>query len=446
MGKENYLTSGGERTSYFSYNIGKNLIYIYVLSFLSLFLTDVIGLTTGAVATLFLVARIWDAINDPILGSLVDRTNPKKGKFKPWVSATIVLLPIVTILVFWNIKGSGTVNMTYAYITYIIFGMIFTISDVPIFALVTSMTDNTEERVSILAIANIATAIAGIIGGILGAPLIDKMGFTSTTVIFMVLAFLLMVPLHFVVKERILHPKKEEVTLKSIFRAVFGNRYLLVTAITFLMIGGFNFSINMAAYFAKWNLNNLSLQAAIGATTIVPMLVLPPLLPFLIRKFGKRRIFILGGIMAIIFSIVQYFAGYENFTVFLILNMLKGVGMYMPAMMYGMFTADCSEYGAYKLGTRNEGVNFSIQTFTSKLSAALSGAIPLLLLGFFGYDGMAESQTHGALNGIWLEMTLLPLTGYILGLIVFYIFYRLDEKEVVRMIGEMERREGISRV
>jgi len=435
---KNFLTSRPERLSYAGYFVGQNIAFMFVLSFLTLFYTDVVGLSTGAVATLFLVARVWDAINDPILGAIVDRTTPKKGKFKPWISATIIAMPVATILVFWNIKGSGTVNLTYAYITYIIWGMIYTISDVPIFALATSMTDRVDERVTLISWGRLAAGLAGMIAAALGAPLVANMGFSTTIIVLMIIALLTMAPIHFLAKERVLHPQKDKVTLKSMINAVIKNKYLMIFYLSFIVIGGSNFAMTSGPYFAKWNLGNLELQGVLMITMIIPMLLLPMILPLLIRKFGKKKLYIYALSFGIIVAVIQFITGYDNLPLFLLLNVFKGAGAFLPMLMMGMFSADCAEYGAYITGKRNEGITFSIQTFSSKLSTAIAGSLGVALLGFFGYDGMAATQTEQALNGIWLQTTLFPIIGMFLGLIIFALFYKLDEKQVQNMIIQME--------
>jgi len=106
--------------------------------------------------------------------------------------------------------------------------------------------------------------------------------------------------------------------------------------------------MTIAPYFAKWNLGDLKIQSTIFGTLALPMILIPILTPMLVRKFGKRKIFIWGMGSAIIFSVIQYFAGYENFGLFLLLNALKSIGLFTPMMMMGLFTADCVEYGNYK--------------------------------------------------------------------------------------------------
>ena len=438
MNKESFLTSRKERTSYGAWFVGQNIIYFMVLSYLAIFLTDEVGLVEGAVATLFLVARIWDAINDPMLGALVDKTKPKKGKFKPWINVVSVAMPIATIFVFWNFHGSDGFNTTYAYISYIVWGMLYTISDVPIFALATTMTDVPEERVSIMSIGRLAAGLAMMVIGILSPQLIANLGYSTSIIILMGFALLIMLPLRFFVKERIMYKREEKTSLKDMIKTVTGNKYLLVFYSSFIALTATLTSMTIAPYFAKWNLGDIGIQTTIMATLAVPMLLIPALTPKFVSMFGKRKIFIWGIGSSIVFSIIQYFVGYENFGLFLLLNALKSLGMYMPMMMMGIFTADCVEYGHYTTGIRKEGITFSVQTFSTKLGGAISGSLALFIISAYGYNGTAAVQSAEALKGIWIATALIPIVGLIIAFVIFTLFYHLSEEDVARMIDEMK--------
>lgn len=437
MKKTEFLTSSKERTSYGLWFVGQNIIYMMVISFLAIFLTDEIGLTEAIVGTLFLVARIWDAVNDPMLGAIVDKAQPKRGKFKPWINAVTLIMPIATIFLFWNFNGSGTFNVVYFYISYIVWGMLYTISDVPIFALATTMTDRPDERVSIISIGRLAAGLASMVIGILAPQFIANMGYQTTIIILMGVSLITMLPLRFFVKERILYNRSGVVTLKSMFQAVFSNKYLLIFYGSFIAITATMTSMTIAPYFAKWNMGDIGIQTVIMATMAIPMIFLPILTPSLVRKFGKRKIFMYGIGSSIIFSIIQYLIGYEQFGLFLILNALKSIGLLSPMLMMGIFSADCVEYGAYTSGKRNEGVVFSIQTFSTKLGSAISGALALFVISAFGYVGTAAVQTEQALNGIWISLSLIPIAGPIVAFILFGLYYKLSENDVDRMIKEM---------
>lgn len=438
-----YLTSKKERLSYGGWFIGQNIIYMLVTSYLAIFLTDEVGIVEGVVATLFLVARIWDAVNDPMLGGIVDKVNPKKGKFKPWIDAVTIFIPLVTIALFWKFDQSGSFTVVYAYIAYIVWGMLYTISDVPIFALATTMTDIPDERVKIMSIGRLAAAIASISVGLVAPQFIANLGYTTTVIILMSISLIMMMPLRFFVKERILYKRSSMVTLKSMFHAIFSNKYLLVFYGGYLAITATLTSMTIAPYFAKWNLGDLATQTTIMATMALPMFLVPNLTPWLVKTFGKRKLLIYGLGSSIILSVLQYFLGYENFILFLVINGLKSIGLFMPMLMMGIFSADCVEYGAYTTGERNEGVIFSVQTFSTKLGGAIASALSLFVIRAYGYSGIAVNQSDQALKGIWITISLIPTIGLVLAFLIFGLFYKLSERDVERMVNEMKEKQLI---
>ncbi len=441
--KSEFVTSRIERLSYGGFFVGQNIIYMIVLQFLTIFYTDELGLAPAAVGTLFLIARVWDAINDPMLGALVDRFNFKGGKFKPWINAATVLLPLATIAVFYNFNGSPTTNLIYAYITYILWGMIYTISDVPIFALATAMTDNLDERVSIISIGRVAAGIAGLVGGIVAAPVIASFGYTKATILLAAIALITMIPIRFFTKERVVYERKEKVTLRSMVEAVYRNKYLMIFYAAYIIMVGLNTASIVGVYFVTYNLGKFELYAITALAGMLPMLIVPILLPALVRRFGKKNTFLFSAAFGIVISLIQYFLGYDNFALYLAFTALKGFSLYTPMMMMGLFSADCAEYGAYVTGKRNEGITFSIQTFSSKLGTAFAGLVGTWLLGFFGYVANVE-QTARALEGIWLMMTIIPLIGMVIGFIIIAVFYDLKESDVESMIKEMKDKESIT--
>ena len=185
------------------------------------------------------------------------------------------------------------------------------------------------------------------------------------------------------------------------------------------------------------------MNSMVMGSLMLPIFLILVVAPALIRKFGKRKIFIWAMSFGVAISVIQYFAGYSSLPVFLVLNASKSFGLMTPMMLSCMFTADCVEYGAYTMNKRNEGVTFSIQTFSTKLGQTFSGAIGVGLLGVLRYNAELAEQTPKALNGIWTPMTLVPAIGGLLGLIVFSIFYKLKKEDVKKMIVEMKSNEAV---
>ncbi len=440
MDRKAMQTTKTERLSYTGFFLGQNIIYVLPFQFLTYFYTEYVGLTLGDTAVLLLLAKVWDAINDPIMGAIVDKCNFKKGKFLPWLKVATYTVPLSLFLMFINIDGPYLLKLVYAYVTYLIFDMVYTISDSPLFSLSTVMTSNTYERDKLMAYGRLAAAVAAITSAVF-MSIKANVGWTWTVGIYCLISFLVMLPLQFTAKERVKYQNSEDISFVKIFQYLFKNKYLLIYFIGFLGIEITNTLQIMAVYFANSNLGDETMVTVIMAVVIIPIILISPLLPILIKQFGKKKLTVISSIAAIVLSIIQYFVGYENMVLFLFIAAVRIAFMQLPLMLYGMFTADCIEYGAYHTGERTAGMAFSIQTFMTKLGGALANTLCLVLLGVFGYVERAPQQVASALEGIWIIFCLIPCLGYVVMLFIMAI-YKLDEKEVARMMEENQKKAG----
>lgn len=432
MAREQFVTNRLERLAYGGYFMGQNLIYFLVYQFLMLFYTDVVGITAGAVGTMFLIARIFDAVNDPIMGIIVDKTNLEGGKFIPWIKLVIFLMPLTTVILFIKVGGGGINSLIYAYITYLIWGIIYTISDVPIFALATVMTHNSNERVTLISIGRIGAGLGSVIISLFFMILLSKIAWTGTVLLLATLALLSMLPLRYLGRERYVYQQKEVLSLKKIFSFVLNNKYLLIFYGAIIMASLTNTSTVSINYFAIYNLGNESYISTLTIANMIPMLLVPFVLPPLIKRYGKKKIFIMAFIVAILSSLVFYLIGYSNIVWVHLFTIIKGIAQ-VPTFMIGLFTVDCIEYGTYTTNERAEGISFSLQTFTAKLSAAVAGAISGFVLERVGYEA-GVIQTPQTLNGIWNMYVLYPIFGAVIAIIIMWRYYDLTEKQVDDMI------------
>ena len=432
MAREQFVTNRLERLAYGGYFMGQNLIYFLVYQFLMLFYTDVVGITAGAVGTMFLIARIFDAVNDPIMGIIVDKTNLEGGKFIPWIKLVIFLMPLTTVILFIKVGGGGINSLIYAYITYLIWGIIYTISDVPIFALATVMTHNSNERVTLISIGRIGAGLGSVIISLFFMTLLSKIAWTGTVLLLATLALLSMLPLRYLGRERYVYQQKEVLSLKKIFSFVLNNKYLLIFYGAIIMASLTNTSTVSINYFAIYNLGNESYISTLTIANMIPMLLVPFVLPPLIKRYGKKKIFIMAFIVAILSSLVFYLIGYSNIVWVHLFTTIKGIAQ-VPTFMIGLFTVDCIEYGTYTTKERAEGISFSLQTFTAKLSAAVAGAISGFVLERVGYEA-GVIQTPQTLNGIWNMYVLYPIFGAVIAIIIMWRYYDLTEKQVDDMI------------
>jgi sugar (glycoside-pentoside-hexuronide) transporter len=442
MEKNSSQTGKMERLSYAGFFLGQNIIYIIPLQLLTYFYTEYVGLTLADTAILLLIAKVWDAINDPIMGAIVDKCNLKKGKYLPWLKFATFALPASLFFMFVNIEGSYLLKLLYAYLTYVIFDIMYTISDSPLFSLATVMTSETYERDRLITSGRLAAAVAAILSAVV-FNIKAELGWTWTVGVYALAAFIVMFPLHLTAKERLQYERSEDITFAKIFLYLFKNKYLLIYFVGYFCIELTNTLQIMAAYFANSNLGNESMYMVIMAVSILPVILIAPFLPQLVKRFGKKKLTVYCSVGVIILSVVQYFAGYDNLVIFLAIAAARVLVMQVPMMLYGMFTADCIEYGAYVNGERTEGIAFSLQTFVTKLGGAFCNSLCLLLLAVFGYVGKsAEStvvQTPEALHGIWVIMSIVPIFGYAAMLLIM-VFYKLDETKVATMMQENHKK------
>lgn len=428
-------TSRLERLSYGGFFAGQNLFITLTLQFLLIFYTDVVLLPTNVIVALFLVARIWDAVNDPIMGIVVDKVKLKGGRFKPWVNIVVILLPLITILLFQNPAESMGAKITYAFLTYILWGMIYTLGDIPAFALSTVMTDDPDERVKIIMLGRLTGGLGALIGVILMTPFKAMLGWSNAVIVLSVIAFLMMVFVRRFTIERIIYDRPAFSSIKTIIQSVSGNKYLLIFYFVVILTNLTNTSSGTVVHFVKYNLGNEMLVPVLSLAAASTSIFMPIFLPGLIYRFGKRNLFMgLMGI-SIISSMLFYFIGYSNIVVVFVFIALKFLALNLPVLMMGMFSTDCLEYGCFKHGNRNEGIVFSIQTFSIKITLAMQGAIGAYALGRANYVANAV-QSQQTLQELWRMTTLYPIFGQILAVAVFYFFYHLSEDEVTRMMAK----------
>ncbi|MEX1308608.1 MAG: glycoside-pentoside-hexuronide (GPH):cation symporter [Eubacteriales bacterium] len=439
MGKQTFQTSGKEQFSYFGFFLGQNIIYAIVYQYLGFFFTEGIGIDAIKVATMLAIPKVWDAINDPLMGVIVDKAHLKRGKFLPWIKFVVYALPLVTILLFIDMTASKQMMLILGYIFYTAWGMIYTVGDVPAFSIATVMTDKLPERDRLMSLGRLG-AVVGVLAAAAFLSLKGMVGFTFTIIIYMAVAFVFMFPINFFAKERVPYARNKNISLKTIFSHLFKNKYLLIYYLAFFAATAANTLQFMAAYFAKSNLGDEGLTTVILAATVVPLLIAIPFLPAMIKAVGKRALTIWCSVGFIVLSVVQYFVGYESLILFLIFAAARVILMNIPLQMYGMFTADCVEYGAYKSGERTEGIAFAIQTFMTKLGGAVVQWVSLFIIGIAGYIEqipIGQQQPDAALNAIWQVMTLVPIAGFAVMLIIMVFFYDLKESDVQSMVDEM---------
>lgn len=451
--KKDYLSSGREKVSYGLYFVGQNIFYILLFSFLNTFFYD-IGIPAATVAVLVLVVKVWDAINDPIFGGIVDRVKFKKGKFLPWLRVSLILIPLATVLLF-AIPSSLSIpaKVAWAAVAYMLWDTAYTVCDVPIFGLVTTMTDRLPERTLLMTIGRMSATAAAIFVMVLVPSVRQAIGgWLPMAVVLSVIALVFMVPICFVAKERI-EPAaaQQEVGLKLMFKYLAGNKYMLIFFAALIIMRAADISTTVNMLFARHNLGNESILTLLSLVTVLPIFLIGFFVPALTRRIDKYYLYLIGVIATVVLNVVSYFVGYHNLTVYIILSVVRGIPLGLTTLLMFMFTPDCVEYGTYHSGISAPGITFSIQTFTAKLTSALASAVGAAALAIIGYvggevsPGVYMAQPAGFEDKFFIVYMLIPALGALLCLPLLWR-YKLRDKDVQVMAkcnaGEISREEA----
>lgn len=464
---KSWHTNSKERKSYYVYFLGQNIIYTMVTAFLTTYMLFQ-GVDPVKSASVMLIVKIWDAVNDAIFGCIFDKVKFKsKKKFIPWLKISLPIIPLTTALLYLIPTGSSEmVKLIWFAVCYLLWDTAYTLCDVPIYGIVTAMTDNLDERTALLSYKSIwsgaGSAIATVIPTIITGQQVG-LSFGVAAIMVSVIAFITMIPMCINGKERFVSSptdNDESFTVKMMFKYLFSNKYLLIYYIGFFFQSGFNVMTSMNLLASYYLFGNEFFSLLVGALAVAPTLIASLLVPKMVEKVGKRKLFIISNWAAVILGTVTWLIGYHNVVFFIVLTVLRAIPLGIQGVMLFMFTPDCAEYGKFKTGIDAKGITFAIQTFMAKITGAISAALGMFLLGFFGWKEVnAESfqdlaaqnitQSDFTLDGLWFIYIMVPTIGIILSGIIWH-FYKLNDKDVKLMIdcnnGKISKEEALNSI
>ncbi len=464
-----WQTTGPERKSYYTYFFGQNMIYNMIAGYLTTFLL-LVGINPVKSAAVMLAVKVWDAVNDALFGVIFDKFQFKGDKkYIPWLRIACAVTPLATVAIFIiPTAASETVKLIWFALAYIIWDTAYTICDVPAFGIITAMTSNIEERNTILSLKGVTGGIGSALTTVLVTLLISEfvgLGYGPVSIIIAIVAMATMFPVCKHCQERNKTVDEEQFTVRRMLKYVASNKYLLIYYIGYIFYSGaqtYNALHMIMAYYIYRN----SLASLItGTVAALPQLVMALLVPKIIRKIDKTKLFKISVIATILLSFL-ILPTRSSFVLFVITYMLRSIPLGIIGVLSFTFTPDCAEYGQYTTGTEAKGITFAIQTFAVKLAAAISGSMGLALLGWFGFktefeiNGIRQEvssfadleainaiaqQTSKALDGLWFTYNIVPIIGIVIALII-WSFYKLNDKDVQVMadcnVGKITKSEA----
>ncbi len=421
--------------------IGMDLSYGLFNSFLTNYLTDVLLLNSTFLLIVPVVARIWDGINDPMMGTIVDNTKSRFGKFRPWIFCGAILNAIALTMLFTNPGfevSNSSVNIKlyiYAAVMYVLWGMTNTMIDIPYWSMVPALTSDPQKRNVVSAIPRFFSGFGQILVSVFTVQMVTALGKGNDSIGYsrwaMIAGIVLIVGAIITVtttKERGALPPKEPFTLAKAFKTVKSNDQLLIFMLTALLFNTGWYTTNaMAIYFFDKVMGDKALLSSFAAIGGVGQALGLFLLPVLSKKFTRRRV-IQGAMITTLIGYAGMFVFgpvLGAFVPFAVFGLIGCMGIGCIFVSQTVMLADIVDYGEYSLGYRSESIVFSMKGFLQKLAYTIQAIVIALGLKFSAYDATLVEQTSLTKNTISAMTFVIPPIFIILSLIIFTRKYKL---------------------
>ena len=440
----------------YSYGIGaygKDLACGIVYTFLMIYFTDVVGINPAFVGTLFLMARLWDAINDPIMGMIVDNTRSRFGKFRQWIFIGTILNSVVLFLLFRKPDLEGTSLYLYYSVMYILWGMTYTIMDIPYWSMIPTLATTKEDREKISVVPRIFASLGGLTVTTFGIALVNKLGngnqikgFEYFALGIIIIFIISTIVTCINVKEKTqVQVNNEKVNIKQAFNILKQNDQLLV----FIgIVLAYNLAMQLAGgaaiYYFKYVAGKESLFSVYSFFKVAEIGGLM-LFPVVTRKIGRQQVFRMATILPMFGLITLFISGLiapQSILFISVSAVLLNLGSGFLLGSTTVMLADIVDYGEYKLGSRNESIIFSAQTLLVKLASALSGWLIGVGLSLIGYVAGAAVQSNITIIGIRVIMTIIPSIVALVMYVIYKSKYKINgsfHDEILQVIGSRKK-------
>ncbi|MBC1800142.1 glycoside-pentoside-hexuronide (GPH):cation symporter [Listeria booriae] len=437
-----------ERISYGLSDTACNLAFQVISTYLMFFYTDVYGISAAAVGTLFLVARVIDAFDGPIIGIFIDRTNTRWGKSRPFFLWFAIPFGLMCVLTFTTPGFGDAGKIAWAYVTYILVGILYSCVNLPITSILPSLTNNPKERTVLGTVRQFGGTLGQIIVTVFTLPIVaalgkgnDQKGFFLTILIFSIIAVVLLLNTFFNTKERIENVQKV-VRVKDSVKAMKRNwSWIIMILMNFIYWMAMTMKNQTTVYFFKYNLGREDLVPMIMALAFGSLLTLL-MTPAVAGKLGKRNTMVGGLILAIIGQVIMGVGAHSLSVPIIIVGVvINAFGTGFISGLLSVMLADTVDYGEWKSGVRAQGLLTSASSFGAKFGMGIGGAMTAGILAAGGYQAN-KTQTAAALQSIEFNFIWIPIIGFVIAGIALF-FYKADKLEKMYLVELAERNRNL---
>ena len=419
-------------------DLASQFVWTFVGSYLTIFYSDVVGLAPAAVSAIMLIARIWDAVNDPMMGAIAERTRSRWGRFRPYIAFGCPFLAILGVLTFTAPFGGGKA-VIWAGVTYIVACMIYTLVNIPYGAMAAVMSTDSGQINQINTSRNIGMNLGMVVVNALSAPLMLAMsgkgaevatahGYTMTAVIYGIVSIPLFLLVFFTARENVKPvAQAQKFSFSETFKNLVKNKYLMIiTLVMALLMTAFMGRIAVTAFYVIYCLGSFKLISIIMTIPSIGSIVGSFAVPFLCKKLGKRNTLMLSMVLNAVGLLVIYLAPFDNIPMVIIGDVIFGITSIGFPISLSM-VADSVDYMEEKSGVRTDGTAYATYGLATKIGNAVGGAVGLPLMVAFGYVAN-QGQTPEAMHGINMVVNLFPAILFLLGAAAC-LLWRMSDKD-----------------
>lgn len=450
---DNQPLSFREKVGYGLGDMASNFYMGFFGLFLLYYYTDVFGISPAGAATMLLVTKIVDAVSDPAMGIIADRTESRWGKYRPYLLFVAIPYALLGYLLFLGPELGETGKLIYAYVTYTLVMLAYTAINVPYSALLAVISPVAEERTKATQFRFIFASLGTLCVGAFATPLVgwlggddEVLGFRLTIILFAVLSVLIFWITFATTRERI-RPKKHESSVREDLSALVKNvSWIVLVAVGILVVVGLVARFASIVFYMKYYLVDdgsrvfliFDRTALLTSCGLIGQLIGALMTPMLAKRFEKHHLVIGMNILHAVLLGLCFVIPPDQYWLVVAVHSL-GIFTFgvIITLLFSMYT-DCAEYGEWKTGKNTAGLTVSASMFSLKFGSAVGGALPGFILAGFGFVAN-EVQTDSAITGIRLMFNILPAVFFALAGLAM-MFYRIDRKTLTRVEADLRER------